>query len=130
MRLERISRGALGLVTASLATLGPAKARAGNLDAFYLSGDAALQGGAITADVQGGGAVWYDPGGLAYITGLRLDVGVNGSAIRFGGTANLARPPPGTEVTRLTQLDLNVVPTALTVTRRFGPFGTAIGIFV
>lgn len=107
-----------------------APASAGNLDAFYLSGDAALQAGAISADVQGGGAAWYNPAALASLSGLRLDVGVNGYALRFGGSASLAPPTPGTEVTRLTRLDLNVVPTALTVTRRFGPFGAAVGIFV
>jgi hypothetical protein len=105
-------------------------ARAGNLDAFYLSGDSALQAGAITADVQGGGAAWYNPAALASLTGLRLDVSVNGYAVRFGGTADLAPPTPGTEVTRLTRLDLNVVPTALTITRRIGPVGAAIGVFV
>jgi long-subunit fatty acid transport protein len=106
------------------------RAWAGNLDAFYLSGDSALQAGAITADVQGGGAAWYNPAALSSLTGLRLDVSVNGYAVRFGGTADLAPPTPGTEVTRLTRLDLNVVPTALTITRRIGPVGAAIGVFV
>lgn len=127
-RHPRVRVGLLGLTLAAWLSVTPA--RAGNLDAFYLSGDAALQAGAITADVQGGGAAWYNPAALASLTGLRLDVGVNGYAVKFGGTADLAPPTPGTEVTRFTRLDLNVVPTALTLTRRFGPFGAAFGIFV
>jgi len=124
----RARLGGLGLGI-GLASAAP-QAWAGNLDAFYLSGDSALQGGAITADVQGGGAAWYNPAALSSLSGLRLDVSVNGYALRFGGTADLAPPTPGTEVTRLTRLDLNVVPTALTITRRLGPFGAAIGVFV
>lgn len=124
----RVRVNLLGLILA--VCLSTAPARAGNLDAFYLSGDAALQAGAISADVQGGGAAWYNPAALASLTGLRLDVGVNGYAVKFGGAADLAPPTPGTEVTRFTRLDLNVVPTALTLTRRFGPFGAAFGIFV
>src|SRR6478735_514429 len=119
-----------GLLLGWSTTLCAAQAAAGNLDAFYLSGDAAMQAGAISADVQGGGAAWYNPAALASLSGMRLDVSVNGYALRFGGTADLAPPTPGTEVTRLTRLDLNVVPTALTLTRRFGPFGAAFGLFV
>jgi len=118
----------LGLGAAAVLPARPALA--GNLDAFYLSGDAALQAGAISADVQGGGAAWYNPAALASLQGLRLDVGVNGYALRLGGVANLAPSTPDTEVTRFTRLDLNVVPTALTITRRFGSFGAAVGVFV
>ncbi len=111
-------------------SLGSLPCRAGNLDAFYLSGAAAMQGGAITADAEGGGAVWYNPAGLAALEGLRLDIGVNGYALRFGGQANLEPAIAGTDVTRLTRIDLNVVPTALGITRRWGPVGIGIGAFV
>lgn len=133
MRARSHPRAPVNLLVLSLISatwLSAAPARAGNLDAFYLSGDAALQAGAISADVKGGGAAWYNPAALASLTGLRLDVGVNGYALKFGGTADLAPPTPGTDVTRFTRLDLNVVPTALTLTRRFGPVGAAFGIFV
>lgn len=105
-------------------------ARAGNLDAFYLAGDAALQAGAITADARGGGALWYNPAGLAFLGGTRLDVTVNGYALRFGGQADFDPPTADSEVARLSRLDLNVVPTALTLTHRFGNVGVGIGAFV
>lgn len=130
---ERISppswvmRCALAFLASVLLARG---AHGGNLDAFYLSGEAALQAGAIAADAEGGGAIWYNPAGLADLTGSRLDVGVNGYAIRFGGQADLEPAVPGTEITRLTRIDLNVVPTALGLTRRFGPVGVGIGAFV
>lgn len=121
-------RQALGL--AFLLAAIPRVAQAGNLDAFYLSGDAALQAGAITADVSGGGAAWYNPAALSTLRGLRFDVSVNGYAVRFGGTASLDPAVPGAEVARFDRLDFNVVPTALTITRRFKHFGAAIGAFV
>ncbi|HSC89050.1 MAG TPA: hypothetical protein VLC09_17330, partial [Polyangiaceae bacterium] len=104
-------------------------AYAGNLDAFYLSGEASMQAGAISADSRGGGAVWYNPAGLAGLDGLRLDVSVNGYAIRFGGAADFDAPP-GADVKRLTGLDINVVPTALTITKNFGSVGFGFGVFV
>lgn len=105
-------------------------ARAGNLDSFYFGGEGALQGGAITADALGGGAIWYNPAGLARMPGLRIDVSVNAYALRFGGHPDFSAGLPGTRVERLTTLDLNVVPSALTVTRNFGPVGLGLGVFV
>jgi hypothetical protein len=91
------------------ATLGTVPALAGNLDAFYLSGDAALQGGAITATARGGGATYYNPAGLAELPGLRLDVSVNAVAVRLGGHPDVDATVPGTKIERLTTLDLNIV---------------------
>lgn len=89
-----------------------------------------MQGGAITADSRGGGSIWYNPAGLGHIEGTRLDVNVNGYALRIGGTADFSPTDPSAEVTKLSRLDLTVVPTALTLTRRFGDVGVGLGVFV
>lgn len=102
----------------------------GNLDAFYLSGDAALVGGAITAKAEGGGAAWYNPAGLGRLRGMRLDASMNAYMIRFGGESDFDSPHPAADVTRLTHLDLNLVPAGLTLTKNWGDVGFALGVFV
>lgn len=106
------------------------QARAGNADSFYLSGEAALIGGAIVSTSSGGGSIWYNPAGLALLSGTRLDVNVSGYAVRFGATADFDSAVPNTEETRLSLLALDVVPAAFTLTRRFGDIGLGIGVFV
>jgi len=123
------SRLAAG-TTLVLASLVTKSTFAGNLDSYYLSGDAALQGGAITADSRGGAAAWYNPAGLAELPGLRLDVSVNAFAIRFGGHPNLESAASEAKVTSLNVIDFNVVPTSLTLSRRFGKLGLGVGVFV
>lgn len=105
-------------------------ARAGNADSFYLSGEAALIGGAIVSTSSGGGSIWYNPSGLAMLSGTRLDVNVSGYAVRFGATADFDSAVPNTEETRLSLLAIDVVPAAFTLTRRFGDLGVGFGVFV
>lgn len=114
-----------GVVTGSVST-----AYAGNSDSFYLSGEAAMLGGAIVASSSSGGSIWYNPAGLASLSGTRLDANVSGYAIRFGATANFESTVPGAEEHRVSLLDLNIVPAALALTRRFGSVGIGIGVFV
>jgi hypothetical protein len=120
---------ALGFAGGCAAWLIASTARAGNADAVYLSADAMLQGGAITADALGGGAIWYNPAGLARMPGLRVDVSVNAYALRFGGHPDFEGGQE-THIERLQALDLNVVPASLTITRNFGPVGLGLGVFV
>lgn len=112
-------------VTCSLASV----ARAGNADPFYLGSGAAVQAGAITADAEGGGAIWYNPAGLARLPSLRLDVSMNAYSLRLGGHPDLEAGPNG-KVTRLTTPDYNIVPSAFTLTSRLGHVGLGLGIFV
>jgi hypothetical protein len=105
-------------------------AQAGNLDAFYLSGDAALIGGAITATARGGGSAWYNPAGLGHLRGLRLDASVNGYTLDFGSSPEIVNSDPNAKLEKLSSLDLTVVPAALTLTGRFGNVGVALGVFV
>ena len=110
--------------------LSSATARAQNMDTFYLAGDAALQGGAITANARGGGSIWYNPAGLAKLPGLRFDVNVSAYALGFGDHADVEAANPSTTVTRLSVLDLRAVPAAMSLTQRFGKVGVGFGVFV
>jgi hypothetical protein len=101
-----------------------------NSDRFYLAGDAAMQGGAITADVRGGGAIWYNPAALARLPNLRLDVSMSAYAIGFGGQPDFDPATPGSTVTRLTTLDLRSVPAGMSLTHKMGKVGLGFGLFV
>jgi len=125
-RAVKNAMGACALISMSWAGI----AEAGNLDAFYLSGEAALQGGAIVANTRSGGSLWYNPAGLAHLSGTRFDVNVSGYTIRFGATANFDSTLPNTKESRLVLLDIDVVPASVTLTRKFGDFGVGIGVFV
>lgn len=109
--------------------LAPVSVLAGNADSFYLSGDAAMQAGAITADARGGGAIWYNPAGLGQLPALRLDVGINAFSLRLGGLPDFDASG-GARVTRLATINFNIVPSGLTLTRRFGAIGVGLGVFV
>ncbi len=120
----RASGMAFALLVVSL------RAQAGNADAFYVSGESALIGGAIVSTSSSGGSIWYNPSGLARMTGTRLDVNVSGYAVRFGATADFESVVPNTEATKLSLLAFDVVPAAFTLTRRVGDFGVGLGVFV
>jgi hypothetical protein len=104
--------------------------RAENIDRFYLSGDAALQGGAITADVRGGGGIWYNPASLASLPNLRLDVAMSAYALGIGGQPDLDGVSGNETVTRLTSLDLRSVPAGMSLTYNLGRIGIGLGVFV
>jgi hypothetical protein len=105
-------------------------ALAGNLDSYYMSGEAALQAGAITADTRDGAAAWYNPAGLGEIAGLRLDVGANAFRLSFGGVPDLDATGKDPEVTRLRSINFISVPVSMTLTYRFGEVGVGFGLFV
>lgn len=102
---------------------------AGNLDSYYMAGDAALQSGAATADVRGGGAVWYNPAGLGQVQATALDASVNAYSLRLGGHPDFDGGEDA-RVTRLLSIDFKVVPAALSLVRRIGPVGIGVGVFV
>ncbi len=123
-------RGALTAgVLISICTFA-ARVQAGNLDSFYVSGEAALSGGAVVASTSTGGSIWYNPAGLSQLGGLRFDVNVSGYAVRFGARVGFASTVPETSENRLGLLALDVVPAAVTITRRFGRVGVGLGVFV
>ena len=106
-------------------------ADAGNVDTYHLSNDAAIVGGAVTATVKGGGAVWYNPAGLAADTRSSVDVSANAYVVRFGGNPDLVASPGLTaEQKKLSSFDFNTVPTSLAFTRRIGSLNVGLGLFV
>ncbi len=58
----------------------PGVARAGNDDTYFMSGEAALMGGAVVALGQGSGMVWYNPAGLGSIHRNQYDLTLSGVA--------------------------------------------------
>lgn len=124
----RARGGAAAVLLATSAMTVPALA--GNLDSYYLGSDAALDAGAVTADTRGGGAIWYNPAGLARVAGARLDVGASAYSLHFGGQPDFSGGSPDTEIRRLTSTDIKVVATALATVWRAGPIGLGLGVFV
>ena len=110
--------------------LAVSNAEAGNLDSFYVSSEAALQGGAVVATSSSGGSIWYNPAGMARLKGTRLDVNVSGYAARFGAQVGFDSSLPDADERRLILLEIDVVPAAVTLTRKFGNVGVGLGVFV
>src|SRR5687768_5653089 len=106
----RVRRAGLALLTATALTRASV---AGNLDNYYMSSEAALLGGAITADAKGGGALWYNPAGLSQVEGLRLDVTVNAFRLSTGAMADVETPDPSAKTT-LQTVNLRSVPASIT----------------
>jgi hypothetical protein len=122
---------ALSITIASALLASPRDARAGNSDTYHLSNDAAIIGGAVTATVKGGGAVWYNPAGLAADTRSSVDVAANAYVVRFGGNPDfVADPSLKVDQKKLSTFDFNTVPTSLAYTRRVGSLNLGFGIFV
>jgi long-subunit fatty acid transport protein len=127
---NRVSLSLLGCGHFLAATTFSEFAAAGNLDAFYMSGEAALQAGAVVATTETGGSIWYNPAGLAALKGTRLDVNVSGYTARFGAEAHFESTLPRADVTPLSLLNIDVVPAAVTLTRQWGEVGIGLGVFV
>ncbi len=70
-------------LAAALVCALPATARAGNDDGVLLGNQAAMTGGAVTADVSDGSALVYNPAGLARITTDRADITAQALGVRI-----------------------------------------------
>lgn len=114
-----------------LGVLAARDARAGNLDTFMLGNDAALKGGAVTATATGSSAIWYNPAGLASERFASVDVSFSAYMLRFAGSPDLTVDESrGGDRTKLTNLDVSPIPTALAYTRRLGGWQVGAGLFV
>jgi hypothetical protein len=123
-------RHSLAAIAAIAITLVARGASAGNVDTFFLSNDAAIAGGAVTATAVGGGAVWYNPAGMAAEQRSHVDVNASAYLLRFGSNPDLTVSPGfSADRRKLATLDLAAVPTALTFTRTFGQLHIGAGIF-
>jgi len=131
--MRRALRATLALTTLASA-LAPARvARAGNEDTVPLSNEAAIEGGAVTATIKGGGAAYANPAGLAHGDTDRLDVTATTYILRIASVPALGEGGPGVPVrtTKLTALDLTTVPSSLAYVRRLSKRTFAsLGVFV
>lgn len=110
--------------------IAPRSAEAGNLDSYYLSGEAALQGGAVTADTNHGGAIWYNPSGLADMRGSSLDASVSAYGLHWGGHPDVDAGALPAQTKRLTPTDFRIVPAALSYAMKLGRVTVGFGVFV
>ncbi|MBW2507647.1 MAG: hypothetical protein JRE81_03365, partial [Deltaproteobacteria bacterium] len=64
---------AFGLLAIALLVV-PTAAKAGNSDDVIAGNDVALTGGAVVANVQTGGAMWFNPAGVARLDSRAVDL--------------------------------------------------------
>ncbi len=108
-------------------------AEASNQEALPLGNEAALTGGAVTARSGDGGAVWYNPAGLAAADGTSLDVSASAFLLRIYDLPNAARVKAfGKDEPRDASFtEIVSVPSALSFVRRVSPsVVAALGVFV
>jgi long-subunit fatty acid transport protein len=104
-------------------------ARAGNDDQLPVGGEAAVYGGAVIATVSDGAAGYQNPAGLAQSQRNQLDASITAVGFRFYHVPELLRAPGG-EKAGTTLMELAMVPTAATYTRRLNDRVVAsFGIF-
>ena len=108
----------------------PTRALAGNDEGFLLGNQALLSGGAVTATIDEGSAIWYNPAGLAAVTSPSLDLSANAYGLRFYHAPGFLTAANGSAAT-LDVVELIVVPTALSIVRPLnGRVRLGLGVFV
>jgi hypothetical protein len=104
-------------------------ARAGNDDQLPVGAEAAMYGGAVIATVSDGSAGYQNPAGLAQAQRNQLDASITAVGLRFYRVPELLRSP-NKEAAGTTLMELALVPTAATFTRRMNDHVVAsFGIF-
>ncbi len=117
------------LAVLATAMLVAASARAGNEEGVLVGNEAALTGGAVTATVDDGTAVWFNPAGLGRIDRTQVDASGSASQLRVGQTPELLSSATGHADGGY--YELNGIPAAVTGARELEPgLVLALGIFV
>lgn len=101
------------------------EAQAGNDDGVLVGGQAAMTGGALTATVSDGSAIWFNPAGLVNARAQQIDIGANAFTLRLHSISNVMSSPNQT-VSGVAQ-ELSVVPTAVSYARLLS-MRTVVGV--
>ncbi|MGM0578431.1 MAG: OmpP1/FadL family transporter [Myxococcota bacterium] len=117
-RLDARSIPARALL-AALLLFGADSARAGNDDEVLLGNDAALTGGAVTATVSDGSALWYNPAGLAGVRRNSVDLSASAFTLRSYDAPRFISVAGGPS-TGASVREFVSIPSALTMVRRLG----------
>ncbi|MCB9727230.1 MAG: hypothetical protein H6744_00275 [Deltaproteobacteria bacterium] len=104
-------------------------AHAGNDDSVLIGDEAVLSGGAVTATVRTGAALWYNPAGLARVARDTVDVSGTAYALRLYRVPRLIELFGGEQADAKLN-EVLVIPTAVTYVRPFRHARLALGIFV
>lgn len=131
-RSTTLRRCGLALAFA-VGTLLGATAHAGNQDEVALGNEAALTGGAVTAVTGDTGAPWYNPAGMASLTGNTVDVSASAFVLKHRSIPDaLQTQLPFLELSEdLSSLQVLSVPSALVFVRQLADGVTGgVGIFV
>lgn len=106
------------------------RARAGNDDGVLLGNDAALTGGAVTAVVSDGSALWYNPAGLAQAHDLdTLDVSASAFVLRNYRMPGMLGASDGSRADG-SFTEVVSIPSAVTIVRQLNEKLTyALGMF-
>lgn len=107
-----------------------ARVRAGNEEGVLIGNEAAMSGGAVTAVIDDGTAVWFNPAGLAHIERTQVDASGSATQLRLAETPQLLSSASGARADG-GYYELNGIPAAVTGARRLEPgLVLAFGIFV
>jgi len=127
IRLRRLS--IVGAVLAGTA-LPASSVTAGNEEGVLIGNEAAMSGGAVTAVIDDGTAVWFNPAGLAHVTRTSVDASGSATQLRIAETPELLSSASGASADG-GYYELNGIPSAVTGARLLEPgLVLAFGIFV
>ncbi|MEM9193515.1 MAG: hypothetical protein AAGF12_30350 [Myxococcota bacterium] len=107
---------AAATIAATTFVLLPQTASAGNDDAVLIGDDAAMLGGAVTAIVEGGAGLWYNPAGIARTNLSTLDLTATAYALNLYRVSSMASFSGG-ESTDASVDEIVVIPTSLSYVR-------------
>lgn len=102
----------------------------GNDEGAFLSSDAIMQAGAVTASTDSGPAVWYNPAGLGISPHDSIDASVTGYTLRLTDGSRLVEGR-GVQSKEVEVLDVSILPAAVSGMRHLGRgVSLGFGLFV